>query len=190
MKRLATFLALALLFASPQIGYAQSFGHIGVQVGVTGSSLLDRGDGFSSRPGFLASVSARSHETGGLHIEIGIIQRAIGFDGGIWEGEGGPVPAMTFRSTYAYGATLLKIGHSFGRATPYFLTGLRTNFNLSGDDSSRPIMGLTAGVGVVVDGVLPTGTSLGLRVNQDLTSISTSFDVRYRFIEFRLGVEF
>ena len=42
MKRLATFLALALLFASPQIGYAQSFGHIGVQVGVTGSSLLKR----------------------------------------------------------------------------------------------------------------------------------------------------
>ena len=76
------------------------------------------------------------------------------------------MPAMTFRSTYAYGATLLKIGHSFGRATPYFLTGLRTNFNLSGDDSSRPIMGLTAGVGVVVDGVLPTGTSLGLRVNK------------------------
>lgn len=193
MKRRTTFLALvcATCLLGGQGAQSQSLGHVGIETGLTTSSLVGREDGLKVSPGFLVSVSARTHTTGGLHVELGIVQRAIRFDGGIWEGEAEPMPAMTIRSTYAFGATLLRIGQSFGQATPYFLAGPRANFNLSGDDSSRPtaVIGLTAGMGVVVDGVLPIKTSAGFRFNQDLTSINTLFNIRYRILEFRVGIE-
>lgn len=192
LAHIAAFIALictACLIAGPS-AQSQNLGHIGVEVGFTTSSQVSREDMLSVAPGFVVAVSARTGEVGGAHLEVGIIQRARHFAGGIWEGTT-VAGQMDIRSTYVYGATLLRVSHSFGRVSPHFLAGPRANFNISGDDS-RPtaVIALTAGAGVVVEGLLPIKTTAGFRFNQDLTSISTLFNIRHRILEFRVGVEF